>query len=86
MTCGGVAESVHLDVDYPEVERDLNRWLPLVKWFLAIPHFFVLALLWLVFVVLTVVESAPGQPWNTYTTAVSPATAAGLQDRKLEIY
>jgi hypothetical protein len=38
-------QSVHLDIDYPEVERDLNRWLPLVKWLLAIPHFIVLALL-----------------------------------------
>lgn len=36
-------QAVHLELDYPEdVERDLNRWLPLVKWFLAIPHFIVL--------------------------------------------
>jgi len=38
-------QSIHLDVDYPEVTRDLNRWLPLVKWFFAIPHFIVLAVL-----------------------------------------
>lgn len=38
-------QSVYLEIDYPDVEQDLNRWLPLVKWFLAIPHIIVLALL-----------------------------------------
>ena len=38
-------QSVHLEIDYPNVEHDLNRWLPLVKWFLAIPHFIALAVL-----------------------------------------
>jgi hypothetical protein len=40
-------QSVHLDIDYPEASRDLNRWLPLVKWFLAIPHYVVLAFLYI---------------------------------------
>jgi hypothetical protein len=38
-------QSVHLEIDYPDVERDLNRWLPLVKWLLAIPHVIVLMVL-----------------------------------------
>ena len=38
-------QSVHLEIDYPDVPRNLNRWLPLVKWFLAIPHIIVLTFL-----------------------------------------
>jgi hypothetical protein len=40
-------QDVHLELDYPDAERDLNRWLPLVKWLLAIPHFIVLAFLFI---------------------------------------
>ena len=38
-------QAVHLQIDYPNVESDLNRWLPLVKWLLVIPHLFVLFVL-----------------------------------------
>jgi hypothetical protein len=37
-------QTVHLDMPYPDA-AGLNRWLPLVKWFLAIPHIFVLLFL-----------------------------------------
>jgi hypothetical protein len=48
-------QSVRLDYGYPDVERDLNRWLPLVKWFLAIPHWFVLIVLNLVALLVVIV-------------------------------
>jgi hypothetical protein len=40
-------QSVHLDYPYPDARRDLNRWLPLVKWLLALPHYLALVFLYL---------------------------------------
>lgn len=48
------AQSVHLDADYPDAAQ-LNQWLPLVKWLLAIPHYIVLAILSIVVVLATIV-------------------------------
>jgi len=46
--------SVHLGVAYPDGQR-LNRWLPLVKWLLAIPHYIVLFFLFVAAFVVVVV-------------------------------
>src|SRR5690349_13156759 len=34
-------QAVHVDIAYPDAKL-LSSWLPLVKWLLAIPHYFVL--------------------------------------------
>ena len=48
-------QSVHVTVPYPDVPVELNRWLPLVKWFLAIPHLIVVVLLAVAAFVVTVI-------------------------------
>jgi hypothetical protein len=49
-------QAVHLDIPYPNAREDLNRWLPLVKWFLAIPHYIVLWFLGIAAIVIVIVS------------------------------
>lgn len=48
-------QSYHLELDYPDVENELNRWLPLVKWALAFPHYVVMIFLSIGIIVSTVI-------------------------------
>ncbi len=48
-------QSVRLDYRYPDVPTELNRWLPLVKWLLAIPHYIVLFFLHIGLIVAVVI-------------------------------
>jgi hypothetical protein len=48
-------QSVSLEFPYPDAKQGLNRWLPLVKWFLAIPHYIVLIFLGLAAIVCVII-------------------------------
>jgi hypothetical protein len=48
-------QSVRLEIDYPDAGRDLNRWLPLVKWLLAIPHYVALFFLYIAVIIVVVI-------------------------------
>lgn len=40
-------QAVHINIPYPDAKKDLVNWMPLVKWFLAIPHIIILCFLWI---------------------------------------
>jgi len=48
-------QAVHLEIDYPDATKDLKRGMPLVKWFLAIPHYFILIFLGIAVVVSVII-------------------------------
>ena len=52
-------QSVHLDYLYPDAARDLNRWLPLVKWPTAVPHYVVLLFLYIAAFVVVIMRGSP---------------------------
>ena len=48
-------QAYHLEIDYPDAKSDLNRWFPLFKWFLAIPHFIILMILGIAVLAVTII-------------------------------
>ncbi len=48
-------QAVHLEMPYPDAQRELNRWLPLVKWLLAIPRYIVLFFLAIAMIVVIII-------------------------------
>lgn len=47
-------QAVHIEIPYPDAEKDLSRWLPLIKWLLVIPHLIILVFLFLIVILFTV--------------------------------
>ncbi len=48
-------QAVHLEIAYPDAGGQLNRFMPLIKWLLAIPHYVVLIILWICALVVTLI-------------------------------
>jgi hypothetical protein len=63
-------QAVALDYPYPDAREGLNRWLPLVKWLLAIPHYILLVFLWIGALVSVVIA------WFAILSRRSPAIPA----------
>jgi len=49
-------QAIHIEIVYPNAEKELKRGMPLVKWFLAIPHVFILWLLYIAVFLCTIIS------------------------------
>ncbi|MCY4528031.1 MAG: DUF4389 domain-containing protein [Chloroflexi bacterium] len=49
-------QAVHLDFEYPEGDNAVNRWLPLIKWLLALPHWIIISVLSIVYLIVVVIS------------------------------
>jgi hypothetical protein len=47
-------QAIHIDIPYPDVKKELVNWMPLVKWFLAIPHLIILCFLYIAVIFCTI--------------------------------
>ncbi len=48
-------QAVHIEIAYPDAQKELKSGMPLVKWLLAIPHYIVLGFLWIAAIVCVVI-------------------------------
>jgi hypothetical protein len=48
-------QAVHLELTYPDAQNDLKRGMPIVKWFLAIPHYIILCCLYIAVLVVSII-------------------------------
>ena len=49
-------QAVQLSLEYPDGDNAVNRWLPLIKWLLALPHWIILSVLSIVFLIVVVIS------------------------------
>jgi len=71
-------QAVHLDFPYPDTHQ-MNRWLPLVKWLLAIPHYVVLFFLWIAALVSIVIAWFAILFTGTYPRSLFNYVVGGLR-------
>ena len=49
-------QAIHIEIIYPDAKKELKRGMPLVKWFLAIPHVFILCFLYIAVIICTFIS------------------------------